>query len=188
MKNHFKKICSLAVGLTFLAACATTPEVTTYRDPITNQETDLLSENELVKQGAVREVIWLNAARLPVSGQYKIYLEVLYGANKEAGPLEIYPGKTLTIIADNQKLEFSGLGSLEKREKNNVLYETGRYEAKFSDIEAIANAKKVTVLVQGKDQLIEREFAPDNFERFKNFLGRISGPGQHKSTYIFKGS
>lgn len=176
--NHLKNIVSLLAAAIFMAGCATPPDVTTYRNPITNEETDLLSENELVTPGTPREIIWLNAARLAVSGQWKIYLEVMYGANKEAGYLEIYPGRTLSIIADGQELKFSGLGALEKREKNNVVYETARYEAKISDIDAIANAKKVTVLVQGKDSLIERNFGPENFTRFKQFAQRLHNPPQ----------
>lgn len=178
MKNHLKNIVSLLAAATFLAGCATPPDVATYHNPITNEETDLLSENELVTPGAPREIIWLNAARLNVNGQWKIYLEVMYGANKEAGYLEIYPGRTLSIIADGKELKFGGLGSLEKREKNNVVYETARYEATLSDLDAIANAKKVTVLVQGKDALIERDFGPENFARFREFAAKVHRPPQ----------
>jgi hypothetical protein len=178
VKNHFKNIVSLLGAAIFMAGCATPPDVATYRNPITNEETDLLSENELVTPGTPREIIWLNAARLPVNGQWKIYLEVMYGANKEAGYLEIYPGRTLSIIADGKELKFGGLGSLEKHEKNNVVYETARYEATLNDIDTIANAKKVTVLVQGKDALIEREFAPENFARFRQFSQKLHNPPQ----------
>jgi hypothetical protein len=178
VKNHLKTIFSLLLTAIFFAGCAQAPSVTTYRDPISSQETDLLSENELVKPGAVREVIWLNAARIPIKGEHKIYLEIQYAANKEAGYLEVYPGRTLTIVADGQELKFAGLGSLDKREKNNVVYETARYEAKLADIATIANAKKVTVLVQGKDLLIERDFAPDNFARFRQFYEKIRLPGR----------
>jgi len=68
VKNHLKTIFSLALSATFLAGCANHPSqpVTTYRDPLSNQETDILAENELPKTGAVREIIWLNAARVPV--------------------------------------------------------------------------------------------------------------------------
>jgi hypothetical protein len=186
VKNKLKSLFSLLLAATFFAGCTQAPPVTTYRDPLSNQETDLLSENELVKPGAVREIIWLNAARIPIKREYKIYLEIQYAANKEAGYLEIYPGRTLTIVADGQELKFAGLGSLEKREKNNVAYETARYEAKLADIATIANAKKVTVLLQGKDQLIERDFGPDNFARFRQFYERIRLPGRPRVAPNFK--
>ncbi len=186
VKNQLKNLFSLLLAVTFLAGCAQTPPVTTYRDPLTNQETDLLSENELVKPGSVREVIWLNAARIPIKKEYKIFLEVEYAARKEAGYLEIYPGKTLTIVADGKELKFAGLGALDKLEKDNIVREKARYEVKLADIDAIANAKKVTVLLQGKDQLIERDFGPDNFTRFKQFYEKIRLPGRPRVQPTFK--
>jgi hypothetical protein len=176
MKNIF---CAL-LAAALLAGCASTPEVTTYVDPLTNQRTDLLSENELPAPGGgqPREIVWLNASRVPVNrSKYQTFLEVLYAANAEAGPLDIYPGRTLTVIADGQELKFSGLGSMNSRkEKGGILYESALYEAQPSDIETIANAQKVTVLVQGKNLLIERNFSPQNFERFKQFSGKLSSP------------
>src|SRR3954462_4424473 len=100
VNNRMKNIFCALVAAALLAGCASAPEVTTYVDPLTNQTTDLLSENELVAPGGgqPREIIWLNASRLPVNrSKYQIYLEVQYAANTEAGPLDIYPGKTLTI-------------------------------------------------------------------------------------------
>src|SRR5690242_19306666 len=95
--NYMKNIFSALLAAAFLAGCATTPEVTTYVDPNTNQPTDLLSENALPSPGPgqPREIIWLNASRMPVSRtKYLTYLEVMYAANAEAGPLDIYPGRT----------------------------------------------------------------------------------------------
>lgn len=174
MKNIF---CALLAAI-FLAGCATTPEVTTYVDPNTNQRTDLLSENELPSpgEGQPREIIWLNASRVPLSRtKHQTFLEVMYAANAEAGPLDIYPGRTLTVIADGQELKFSGLGSMNTRkEKKGIIYESAMYEAQPSDIQTIANAQKVTVLVQGKNLLIERNFGPENFARFKQFAAKLS--------------
>jgi len=178
LKNQMKNIFSALLAVAFLAGCASTPEVTTYVDPMTNQRTDLLSENELPSpgEGQPREIIWLNASRMPVSRtKYQTYLEVMYAANAEAGPLDIYPGRTLTIVADGQELKFSGLGSMNTRkEKKGILYETALYEAQPSDISTIANAQKVTVLVQGKNLLIERNFGPENFQRFRDFAQKLN--------------
>ena len=181
MKNQFKKTFGLALTVVLLAGCVETPEVTTYVDPLTNQRTDLLSENELVVPGQTqpREIVWLNASRIPAGrNKFQTYLEVQYAANTEAGPLDIYPGRTLTIIADGNEMKFSGLGSSNSRkEKNGILYETALYEAQPSDIHNIANAQKVTILVQGKSALIERDFAPDNFARFKQFSNKVAVTG-----------
>lgn len=180
VKNRFKKVFGCLFGAMLLGGCATPPEVTSYVDPMTNQRTDLLSENELVQPGVQppREILWLNASRLPVSGRkYQIYLEVLYAVAVDAGPLDIYPGRKLTIIADGNEMKFSGLGSSNnRREKGGILYESALYEVQQSDIDAIANARKVTVMVEGKAALIEREFGPENFERFKQFSGKLATP------------
>jgi hypothetical protein len=190
LKNYMKNIFCALLAAALLAGCASTPEVTTYIDPLSNQRTDLLSENELPAPaaGQPREIIWLNASRMPVNrSKYQVYLEVLYAANAEAGPLDIYPGRTLTIIAYGQELKFSGLGSMNTRkEKGGILYESALYEAQPLDIETIANAKKVTVLVQGKNLLIERNFGPENFDRFKKFAEQISGIAPSAS-YNLKG-
>jgi len=180
VKNHLKNTLWLLGAGAMLAGCVQTPDVTSYVDPLTNQRTELLSENELVLKGVEhpREIIWLNASRTPVSrAKYNLYLEVKYGAAKEVGPLEIYPGASLTVIADGKELKFKGLGSMgEYPVKGGILYENARYEVQLADIETIANAKKVTVLLRGKNLLIEREFGPENFERFKQFLARVSSP------------
>src|SRR5687768_1523055 len=182
-------ICAL-LAVALLAGCQATPEVTTYVDPLTNQRTELLSENELPTPGGgqPREIIWLNASRIPVNrSKQQTFLEVMYAANAEAGPLDIYPGRTLTVIADGQELKFSGLGSMNSRkEKGGILYESALYEAQPSDIQTIANAQKVTVLVQGKNLLIERDFGPENFERFKQFSAQLASPGPGAS-YNVKG-
>jgi hypothetical protein len=176
-------ICAL-LAVALLAGCQATPEVTTYVDPLTNQRTELLSENELPTPGGgqPREIIWLNASRVPVNRtKHQTFLEVMYAANTEAGPLDIYPGRTLTVIADGQELKFSGLGSMNSRkEKGGILYESALYEAQPSDIQTIANAQKVTVLVQGKNLLIERDFGPENFERFKQFSAQLNAPAQFR--------
>jgi hypothetical protein len=182
LTNYMKNIFCALLAVALLAGCQTAPEVTTYVDPMTNQRTDLLSENELPSPGGgqPREIIWLNASRVPVSrSKYQTYLEVMYAANAEAGPLDINPGRSLTIVADGQELKFSGLGSANgRKEKGGIVYESALYEAQPSDIETIANAQKVTVLVQGKSLLIERNFGPENFDRFRQFANQLATSGR----------
>jgi hypothetical protein len=115
-------------------------------------------------------MLWLNAYRdFSDRYHYKYYLEVIYGARQDAGYLDISPGRSLTILADNQELSFSGLGSLSKDEEKGALFETARYEAAAEDIHRIANAGKVVVQVRGRTGLITREFGPENFEKFRKF-------------------
>lgn len=190
--NRLKTALGLMAAMALLAGCVATPEVTTYVDPLTNQRTDLLSENELVVPGQTqpREIVLLNASRIPVTrNHYRISLEVQYLTRVEAGALDILPGRTLTIIADGKEMKFSSLGSMNARkERDGILTETALYEAQPADIDAIANASKVTVLVQGKGSLIERNFGPENFERFKQFAGKIATPGPKAGTPMVRGS
>lgn len=184
MKSAF---CLLLAAVVF-AGCVATPEVTTYVDPLTNQRTDLLSENELVVPGQTepREIVWLNASRVPKDRTTSnIYLEVTAAVRTGTDPIDIYPGRTLTILADGKEMKFSGLGSSNhRREKNGILYESALYEATRPDIDAIAAASKVTVLVQGKGVLIERDFNAENFQRFKQFAAQISVTHRYEGPQI----
>ena len=189
--NRLKTALGLMAAMALLTGCVATPEVTTYIDPLTNQRTDLLSENELIVPGQTqpREIVLLNASRIPVTrNHYRISLEVQYLTRVEAGALDILPGRTLTIVTDGKEMKFSSLGSMNARkERDGILTETALYEAQPSDIDAIANASKVTVLVKGKSLLIERDFSPQNFERFKQFATKISTPGPKAGTPMAHG-
>jgi hypothetical protein len=178
MRNRFCRSCgnSLAgfAALIFallLSGCGTAPEVTSYVNPVSGRRTDMVAQNLLDAPGNNREMLWLNAYR-DFSDQYhyKYYLEVIYGARRDAGYLEIMPGRSLTITADDQELNFSGLGSLSKDEEKGALFETARYEATSDDIHRIANAKKVVVQVRGRHGLLTRVFGPDNFDKFRKFV------------------
>lgn len=160
----------LAAPAVFLAGCASTPEVTTWTNPVNGQRTDILAENLLDVPGETREMLWLNAYREVFGPQRQRYhLQVIYGAREEAGYLEINPGRSLTILVDGEELNFSGLGSLDKDEKKGALFETARYDATGEDISRIANGKKVVVRVTGKNGIVVREFAEENFEKFRQF-------------------
>lgn len=187
VKNHMKNALAALCALALLAAagCVQTPDVTTYVDPTTRQRTDLLSENELATPPNPREIIWLNASRIPISRkENRINLEVVYGARPEAGYLDILPGRTLTVIADGQELKFAGIGSSNnRRERDGLIFEHAMYEAKIEDLRAIANAQKVTVLVRGKDLVVERDFTEENTQRFKDFLFQIARPNNEFMQY-----
>jgi hypothetical protein len=154
----------------FTSGCGTTQEVTSYKNPLSGRRTDILADNLLDAPGETREMLWLNAYR-DFSDQYhfKYYLEAIYGARQEAGLLEINPGRSLTITADGHEMSFSGLGSLNKREEKGAVFESARYEASADDIYRISRAKKVTVRLVGQNGVVVRDFAAENFQRFRKF-------------------
>jgi len=175
-----------AYGILFLlvliTGCHTTvPDVATNVDPITGARTDLLSGNELVSpQVPPREVVWLNADRIHADAwnrQTKLYLQVDYMAKAETGPLEIPVGTTLILNVDGREMKFTGNGSFNKRTSKvkGFVNETALYEISRMDLRTIANAKSVKVQIKGNKGLVERDFGPDNFKRFQEFLSRTGG-------------
>jgi hypothetical protein len=164
---------SVILGAALLSGCGTTPEVTSYVNPISGRRTDVLGENLLDLPGQNREMLWLNAYR-DFENQYrfKYYLEVIYGAREEAGYLDIGPGRTLTITADSYEMNFTGLGTLDKSEDKGAVFEKARYEATADDIYRISRANKVTVRVTGQNGIIVRDFAEENLEKFRKFAAQ----------------
>ncbi len=157
----------------FLVGCALkTPDVTTYHDDVSGLSTDLLSENLLDTKTPTREMIWLNASRLFKNRQqFNYYLEVHYAANVETGYLDIRPGQSLILNVDGQEFKFYSNGSFNTRKaRKEILGEDAVYEVTGDTLRMIADAKKIKVRVVGGNGNVEREFAPENFERFKKFV------------------
>jgi hypothetical protein len=152
--------------------------VTTHYEYISGLRTDLMSENLLPTPGQPREVVWLNASR--VFKNYRddatYYLEVNYMAKEDVGYLEIPPGETLTVIVDGETLKFDGNGSMNRRKlyrkefvKEDALYPVNRHE-----LQKIASGRQAKVVIKGNNGQVEREFAPENFERFREFVNRFA--------------
>jgi hypothetical protein len=180
-RDIVKKNFALLILVGLLSGCDTfkTSDVTTHYDEFTGQRTDLLSDNMLETEGPPREVIWLNASRVFNKGGKSIYyLEASYMAKTETGWLDIGPGQSLTIMADNEKIKFiSASGSLNRRKKvdrNAFVQETAIYEATRDQLQKIGAAKQVKVELKGNNGLVERQFAPANFERFRAFVARYA--------------
>jgi len=169
----------LGAILLILAGCRTPPDVTTTFDPISGQRTDLMSENMLeTSQNPPREVIWLNAARVyrdTWNRRSELYLEVDYMARAETGYLEIPVGTTLMLTVDGQEMNFTGNGSFNKRKskQKGFVNETALYRIVQTQLGKIANAKQVKVRVKGNNGIVERDFRPENFQRFQEFLARV---------------
>ena len=176
------RVLSLLGALGLLAGCATErpPDVTSYYDNVSGQRTDLLSDNLLKAPGKPREVVWLNASRIfrsPTRSDY--HLEVNYQAKAETGYLDIPPGATLTLILDGFPMKFSGMGSGNLRKQFKVegvefVSEKAIYPVTRTALQQIAVAKQVKVQIRGNNGLIEREFAPENFEKFRSFVTRFA--------------
>jgi len=173
----------VAALLALFTACRTAspPDVTTNFDPISGERTDMLSENILeTTQTPPREVIWLNAERVyrgVWNSQSSIFLEVNYMARAESGYLEIPLGPSLFLTVDGQEMSFSGNGSFNKRKsaRKGFVNETAFYPVNKQQLEKIANAKQVKVRIKGNNGIVEREFGPENFKRFQDFVMRIQG-------------
>ena len=160
-------ICLLGL---FVSGCGTAQEVTSYKNPVSGQRTDILSDNLVDAPGETREMLWLNAYRdFQDRYRFKYYLEAIYGARQEAGYLEINPGRSLTITADGYEMNFTGLGSLKKWDEKGAVFESARYEASADDVYRISRAKQVSIRVVGQNGIVVREFAAENFQRFRKF-------------------
>jgi hypothetical protein len=175
IKNYLGLACAMA----FLAGCASpdAPDVTTHIDRATGLRTDLLGDNLLEGQGPPRELLWLNASRVyRTYSDAQYYLEVQYMAKEAAGYLEIPPGDTLTVLIDGQPLKFSGTGGANMRKpyKDELVREVAIYPATRVQLQKIALGKDVKVQVRGNNGLVERDFAKENQERFRQFVTRFA--------------
>ena len=60
-----------------------------------------------------------------------------------------------------------------RRKKNDGLVQEGAiFKTDKLTLQRIAIATKVTLMVKGKNGLVEREFTAKNFERFRQFVTR----------------
>ncbi len=182
MKNYL-----IAAGLiALLAGCstpATPPDTATHFDPVTGLRTDLIVDNLLESDTQKRELIWLNGSRVYTDNQdFEYYLEVEYRATAETGYLDIRPGNSLVITADDKPMEFSGYGSLNNRmERNGLVLEESIYKATADDLRQIAEAQTVTVKVIGANGIVVREFKEPNFQKFREFVNQyVEGGYQAK--------
>ena len=181
LKTHnVNKTSILLLAATLLAGCATkSPNVVTYYDPYTKARTDLTGDNMLKSPEPVREIVWLNASRVFTNPrQFQYYLEVDYLARAETGFLDIAPGETLVILADGDELKFSGSGSSNARkERKDEVTERAIYPATAEQLRAIAGAQTVKVSILGRNGIVQREFTPENLERFRTFVQRFVSAG-----------
>ena len=100
--------------------------------------------------------------------------------------VDVLPGESLVITADGQEFKFKVLESGIYRDFScdpRCIYDDrAYYSATAGQIQAIANAKQVTVRLIGSKQTVERVFNELNFERFREFVRKdmpaTSSPAQ----------
>jgi hypothetical protein len=94
--------------------------------------------------------------------------------------VDVQSGESLVIAADSQEFRFKVLESGIYRdfqcEPRCIYDDRAYYPATREQVEAIANAKHVTVRLVGSKQTVERDFNEVNFERFREFMARNAAP------------
>jgi hypothetical protein len=169
---------AIGVGLSLLAGCAPKSGVSSYYDNFSGR-TDFISDNMLEAPGQPREIIWLNAARIFKQANVpSYYVDASYMSMAEAGLLDIAPGQSLTITTESDTMKFvSASGSVNNRKKMNkgsIVRETAIYSVTKEQLQKIAGAKSVKVQLRGNRGVVEREFGPENFERFRTFVAKYA--------------
>lgn len=85
--------------------------------------------------------------------------------------LFIQEGKSLTILADNEKLLFSGKGSSNNRNAyGGTVIEKAFYDCTTDNIIKIAYSKNVKFRVMGSNSFIKRELSIQNKENLQKFI------------------
>lgn len=170
-----KTNCFLLFAMVGLLAGCYTPtgkDVYTYRNDV-GQGIDLITDNELESNADKSSLVWLNASRVRQGtwgGRY--FLEVRYEALQKTGWLDIGPGQTLTLTLDGDTIQLKGPGSINTRREtgSGTVVENAIYETKEDVLRKIAKATQVKVVVQGKSRTIERDFRPENNQKFRKFV------------------
>lgn len=94
--------------------------------------------------------------------------------------VDVQAGESLVILADSQEIKLKVLESGIYRdfqcERRCTYDDRAYYPATAAQVEAIANAKQVTVRLIGSKQTIERGFNEQNFERFREFVQKNATP------------
>ncbi|MBU1626021.1 hypothetical protein KKB18_01495 [bacterium] len=146
--------------------------------------------------------LYLSAQIVDEPRDYDLYNFILIQKGKEKELLDIAEGKTLILVidglqypvkTDKQMYEKEAYSftlpipgetkvlqgksiwrDFKHREKSSTgdIFEKVCYEATLEDIERVANAGEVEVIVLGKDErFVRKSFLPVHFEKFKEFVG-----------------
>ena len=164
----------LIAGL-LLAGCATPPEkeIYTYRADFGGPDMDLIMDNELVSEEDKTSILWLNASRIRDSAwDSRYYLEANYQTLRQIGWLDVRPGQSLIIHVDGEEIRLTGQGSVNTRREtgDGIIVENAIYSVTPDQLRTIAKGRDVKVTLNGYERSIEREFQPENTERFRNFV------------------
>lgn len=161
---------TIALAGLLMGCKSTAPDVKTFQSQITGESFDLITDNLVEAKDDSESLVWLNASRIKrMDGVTLFYLEVHY--ESPAVWLNIEPGDTLLLDIDGQEFRFRGPGSESQRNTTKEgVAETAIYRVGSSVIRNIATADSVKFRVIGANRVIEREFGPENFQRFQKFV------------------
>jgi hypothetical protein len=169
------RIACLLLALATAGCISNKRSTATVYHPLDGLRTDLITDNQLDSGPNPRELVWLNASRVfRTQSYYEYYLEATYAARVESGYLDIGPGPNLVIVADGKEITFTTLGSMNSRKsRGGLVNETALFQAEPAQIQAFANAQKVTVKLIGRNGTVVREFNQANCERFRQFAQKF---------------
>jgi hypothetical protein len=163
--------------LVLISGCVRQPDARfySYHNELTGSATDMLLQNLLETPENTGDLVWLNASR--VTGRFRqpeYYLEVRYESHPNKGRLEIPAGPSLTLDINGVPHPYRGPGSGGSRTVSPVgtLVETAVYPVSADELRKIAYAQSVQVKVNGQHDTVFREFQPENFENFREFIVR----------------
>jgi hypothetical protein len=169
------KLFASLVSLGVLAGCATSNpdrDIASVRSNVTGFNADLMLDNRLPGSDIDAETVWLDASRILDGIKQNYYLEVRYQASPRQGLIDIPPGQSLFIEVDGERLIFSGIGSEELRNVDNlgIVVERAIYPAQPEQLRKIASAGNVVVEIRGRSGSVRRTFQKQNFDKFKKFV------------------
>jgi len=102
-----------------------------------------------------------------------------------AARVDVQPGESLVIRADSQEFKFrvleSGIYRDFRCDRGCTYDDRAYYPATAAQVQAIADARRVTVRLVGSKQTMEREFNEVNFERFREFVAKNSPSMEKKA-------
>jgi hypothetical protein len=158
-----------------MSGCLRQPDAKfySYRSDLAGGTTDMMLQNLLETSENTGDIVWLNASR--VTGRSRpseYYLELRYEAHPNKGRLDIPAGNTLTLDIDGVPHAYRGPGSSGTRTVSSAgtLVETAIYPISADELRKIAYAQSIQAKITGHNDTVFREFKPENFENFREFI------------------
>lgn len=127
-------------------------------------------QNNLLAGGSDSVQVYLDAKRMSLGEDLYYTLVVRYVGQEW---LHIKSGESLILFLDDERLSFTGDGSVSDRSKSllkSEYTEQASYEVTLAELNRIADAANVRVEVVGENHSAERHFSEENLQRLYDFL------------------